>query len=108
MTDKEDETVATLQPPTRIITVKNEYTVKDQDEMLILAQRKFDYLRRKNRERAKSSRYQRLSRGGRMTKSNNEQTKVSQLLSSLLYLSLMMHKVDAMKKENKNLAGEFV
>lgn len=112
MTEKEDETVATSQPPTRIITVKNEYTVRDQDEMLALAQKKFDYLRRKNRERAKSSRYQRLSRGGRMVKSNHEQTKVSQLLSSLLYLALMMHKVDDMKKilehRDSNLFSEWV
>lgn len=101
MTDKqEDESIITpSQPPTNIITVKNQYTVKDQDEMLTLAQKKFDDLRRKNKERVRSSRYQRLSRGGsRISKPNHEQTKVNQVLSSLLYLSLMMHKVDDMKK----------
>jgi hypothetical protein len=100
MTDKEDESLMTSTPPTRIITVKNQYTVKDQDEMLSLAQQKFDFMIRRNRERARSSRYQRLSRGGnnRLSKPNPEKTKIHQLLSSLLYLSLMMHKVDEMKK----------
>lgn len=98
MTDKGDESVITSHPPTRIVTVKNEYTVKDQDEMLALAQKQFDYMRRKNRERARSSRYQLLSRGSRITKPNQDQMKVRQLLSSLLYLSLMMHKVEDTKK----------
>ncbi len=114
--DREDhDTVMTSPPPTRVITVKNEYSVKDQDEMLALAQKKFDRMRQKNRERARSSRYQRLSRNSRLSKgihNNQEQTKVNQLLSSLLYLSLMMHKVDKMKKilehHDSNLYNEWV
>ncbi len=117
MTEKEDESVMTLQqPPTRIITIKKQYTVKDQKDMLSLAQKQFDYMRRRNKERLKSSRYQRhsgLSHGGgsRMSKPTKDQMKIRQLLSSLLYLSLMMHKVDDMKKilehSDSNLYNEW-
>ena len=65
--------------------------------MLSLAQKKFDQLRKHNRERASSVRYGRTTAKMRSNESQ-EETKISQLLSSLLYLSLMMHKVDAMKK----------
>lgn len=119
ITEKEDESVMTLpQPPTRMITIKSKFTVKDQKDMLALAQKQFDYMRRRNKERLKSSRYQRLSglsNGGgssRMSKPTKDQMKVRQLLSSLLYLALMMHKVDDMKKilehSDSNLYNEWI
>jgi hypothetical protein len=105
----EDETVITSPPPTRLVTVKGQaYTVKDQDEMLALAQKHFDLMRKKNKERVRSSRYQRLCPSrDTILNHNQDQMKVRQLLSSLLYLSLMMHKVDDMKKilEHRDVSG---
>lgn len=142
-----------IQPPTNIITVNtttntttnNNYvfTMKDQTELLLLAQKKFDYLRHENRKLAKSAKFQRLSLRTSITSSRSNRSdrstthslsgnstgsvfsssvggierrrkgnptskfgqqqqfqhkqKVQQILSSLLYLSLMMHKVDDMK-----------
>jgi hypothetical protein len=67
--------------------------------MLSLAQEKFDDLRKKSRERAATIRYSgSASKIRRRNVESQEESKFIQLLSSLLYLSLMMHKVEDMKK----------
>ena len=97
LTEEDEHKSRPSSPPTRIVTVKQHFTVSDQNEMLLLAQKKFDKLRKKNRERASSARYGRNASRRRHSESQ-EDLKISQLLSSLLYLSLMMHRVDDMKK----------
>ena len=89
-------------PPTKIITVKKDMTVDDHNHLLSLAQNKFDEMRQINREQRSKSLYSK--RGGtrsilrRNSIENQEEKKISQILSSLLYLSLMMNKVDSIKK----------
>jgi chromosome segregation ATPase len=81
-------------PPSNII-VKDHFTTEDYETMLQLAREKFDELRRMNRGRGNiSSRYSRP----RTSTMNQNQMKITRLLSSLLYLSLMMNKVDDMKR----------
>lgn len=81
-------------PPTNII-VKDHFTTEDYDTMLKLAREKFDELRRMSKDRGSaSSRYTR-ARTARISK---DEVKITRLLSSLLYLSLMMNKVDDMKQ----------
>ena len=99
LTNDNDEDKSSSSPPTKVITVKQHFTIADHDEMLSLAQEKFDDLRQKSRERASSSRYSgRASAIRRRSVESQEEKKIAQLLSSLLYLSLMMHKVDDMKQ----------
>ena len=90
--------------PERIpLDSKEVFTVSNHYELLELAQRKFDCMRRKNKELTKDNHH--LIRGRTKLDVNDENNKkVNQLLSSLLYLSLMAHKVDDMKKilEQKN------
>lgn len=95
-------------PPTKIITVKKDMTIDDHNHLLSLAQNKFDEMRQNNRNQRAKSLYSK--RGGsilrRNSMENQEEKKISQILSSLLYLSLMMNKVDSIKKilEIKNYA----
>ena len=99
LTNENDGDKSSSSPPTKVITVKQHFTIADHDEMLSLAQEKFDHLRQKSRERASSTRYSgRASAIRRRSVESQEEKKISQLLSSLLYLSLMMHKVDDMKQ----------
>ena len=87
-----------VSPPTKVISVKHHFTIADHNEMLSLAQEKFDDLRKKSRERAATMRYSgSASKIRRRSIESQEERKMCQLLSSLLYLSLMMHKVDDMK-----------
>jgi len=88
-----------VSPPTKVVTVKHHFTIIDHNEMLSLAQEKFDDLRKKSRERAATIRYSgSASKIRRRNVESQEESKFIQLLSSLLYLSLMMHKVEDMKK----------
>lgn len=81
-------------PPTNII-VKDHFTTEDYDTMLKLARQKFDELRRISKDRGSaSSRYTRA----RTARISQDEVKITRLLSSLLYLSLMMNKVDDMKQ----------
>lgn len=99
LTNDNDRDKSSASPPTKVITVKQHFTIADHDEMLSLAQEKFDDLRQKSRERASSSRYTgRASAIRRRSVESQEEKKIAQLLSSLLYLSLMMHRVDDMKQ----------
>jgi len=99
--DTEERATAVGSPPTKTITIPGErFTLSNHKDMLYLAQQKFDDIRRRSRESARSVRYDRGR--GKKVNANIENAKVNQLLSSLLYLSLMMHKVDDMKKILKN------
>ena len=97
LTEDDEKDASSLAPPTKVVTVKQHFTSADHNEMLSLAQQKFDQLRKKNKERVSSVRYGRTVTRKRSNDSQ-EELKTSQLLSSLLYLSLMMHRVDDMKK----------
>ena len=83
-------------PPTKMIVLKQTYTLSDQEEMLSLAQKKFNQLRRANKQISEKARYSRVR--GKFRGFNADKKKANQLLATLLYLSLMMHKVDEMKK----------
>ena len=97
--DKRNTGKMSVSPPTKVVTVKHHFTIIDHNEMLSLAQEKFDDLRKKSRERAATIRYSgSASKIRRRNVESQEESKFIQLLSSLLYLSLMMHKVEDMKK----------
>ncbi len=97
LTEEDELGQSSPAPPTKVVTVKQHFTRADHNEMLSLAQQKFDQLRKKNRERVSSVRYGK-GFARRRPGETQEEMKISQLLSSLLYLSLMMHRVDDMKK----------
>eukprot|EP00979_Chaetoceros_neogracilis_P015556 scaffold6146_cov256-Chaetoceros_neogracile.AAC.10 len=95
-----------VSPPTKVVTVKHQFTITDHNEMLSLAQEKFDDLRKKSREKAATIRYSgSASKIRRRNVESQEEIKFCQLHSSLLYLSLMMHKVEDMKKNFEANSG---
>mmetsp|Transcript_25828 Transcript_25828/g.38193 ORF Transcript_25828/g.38193 Transcript_25828/m.38193 type:complete len:880 (-) Transcript_25828:3196-5835(-) len=71
-------------------------TPSSRDDLLALAQQKFDEVRRKMREYARDSRTSIGSRRMQRLHSNISYPN-QQLLSTLLYLSLMIHKVEELK-----------
>ena len=51
LTEDDEKDASSLAPPTKVVTVKQHFTSADHNEMLSLAQQKFDQLRKKNKER---------------------------------------------------------
>lgn len=86
------------QPPTKTVTVKDSFTTQDYMSLLKLAQEKFNEMRNTRKERDASSLRCSSTRYSRPYSTSQDHAKVSQLFSSLLYLSLMMNKADDMKQ----------
>ena len=83
------------------ITSRREaFTMSDHEDMLALAQQKFDEIRRRAREQANEARFDRIRGRNRQNQVVQEDVspKTNYLLSTLLYLSLMMHRVEDMKQ----------